>query len=106
VRQPRLLLGDEPFASVDPALARMLGQELRRLVAMRGLTVILVLHQLELARTLANRIVGLAKGQVIFDGAPAAFDAAAETWLFSSSGRRARLQRLHEPEKEFLCCAS
>jgi phosphonate transport system ATP-binding protein len=106
VRQPRLLLGDEPFASVDPALARLLGQELRRLVAMRGLTVILVLHQLELARMFASRIVGLANGQVIFDGAPAAFGAAAETWLFASSGRRPKLQRLHEPEKEILCHAS
>jgi len=106
VRQPRLLLGDEPFASVDPALARLLGLGLRRLAASRGLTVILVLHQLELARTFADRIVGLANGQVIFDGAPAAFDAAAETWLFASSGRRPKLQRLQKPEKEILCYAS
>ncbi len=106
VRQPRLLLGDEPFASVDPALARLLGLGLRRLAASRGLTVILVLHQLELARTFADRIVGLANGQVIFDGAPAAFDAAAETWLFASSGRRPKLQRLQKPEKGILCYAS
>ncbi len=106
VRQPRLLLGDEPYASVDPALARLLGQELRRLSASRGLTVILVLHQLELARTFADRIVGLAKGQVVFDGTPAAFDAAAETWLFASRGRSLRLRRLQEPEKEILCYAS
>jgi len=106
VRQPRLLLGDEPFASVDPALASMLGQELRRLVAESGLTVILVLHQLELARTLSDRIVGLTKGEVTFDGAPAAFDAAAETWVFASSRRRSKAKRLPEREKEILCYAS
>ncbi len=106
VRQPRLLLGDEPFASVDPALARRLGGEFRSLVAMRGLTVILVLHQLELARTLADRIVGLTKGQVVFEGSPAAFDAAAERWVFDSSTRRARLERLPKRGKEALCYAS
>ncbi len=106
VRQPRLLLGDEPFASVDPALAATLGLELRRLAATRGLTVILVLHQLELARALADRIVGLTKGEVTFDGAPAAFDAAAETWVFASSRRRSRVKRLPEREKETLCFVS
>ena len=52
VRRPRLLLGDEPFASVDPALAIRLGEEFRRLVVGGGLTVALVLHQLHLARVL------------------------------------------------------
>jgi phosphonate transport system ATP-binding protein len=82
VRRPRLLLGDEPFASVDPALASRLGGEFRRLVARNGLTVILVLHQLHLARGLADRIVGLAGGRVAFDGLPGDFDAAAEAAIF------------------------
>jgi phosphonate transport system ATP-binding protein len=86
VREPSLLLGDEPFASVDPALALSLGGDLRRLVAARGITVILVLHQLELARALASRIVGIAGGRVMFDGPPNAFNAAAENHLFTSNG--------------------
>ncbi|WP_454918080.1 phosphonate ABC transporter ATP-binding protein [Xanthobacter sediminis] len=84
VRAPRLILGDEPFASVDPALARRLGGELRRLVVRDGLTAVLVLHQLQLARTLADRIVGLAGGRVAFDGPAGAFDAAAEAAVFSA----------------------
>ncbi|MFG1431990.1 ATP-binding cassette domain-containing protein [Xanthobacter sp. V2C-8] len=84
VRGPRLILGDEPFASVDPALARRLGDELRRLVARDGLTAVLVLHQLQLARVLADRIVGLAGGRVAFDGPARAFDAAAEAAIFSA----------------------
>jgi len=87
VRQPRLLLGDEPFASVDPALARRLGEEVRRLAAQDGLTVILALHQMHLARALADRIVGLAHGQVAFDGPPAAFDDSAEAALFHPAPR-------------------
>ena len=85
VRRPRLLLGDEPFASVDPVLARELGAEFRRLVVHYGLTVIVVLHQLPLARTLADRIVGLAAGRVAFDGPAADFDADAEDAVFSSA---------------------
>lgn len=83
VRRPRLLLGDEPFASVDPALAGRLAEEFRRLVARNGLTVILVLHQLHIARMLADRIVGLAGGRVAFDGPAADFDAEAERLVFS-----------------------
>lgn len=82
VRQPRLLLGDEPFASVDAVLAQRLGHEFRRLVVRDSITVILVLHQLDLARRLADRIVGLADGRVVFDGLPPDFDAAAEAAVF------------------------
>ncbi len=84
VRRPRLLLGDEPFASVDPALAQRLALEFRRRVAEGGFTVILVLHQLAVARTLADRIVGLHDGRVAFDGPAAAFDAAIENRIFPS----------------------
>jgi phosphonate transport system ATP-binding protein len=86
VRRPRLLLGDEPFASVDPALATRLGEEFRCLVARSGLTVILVLHQLNLARRLADRIVGLSNGRVVFDGAPEDFGSSEEKLIFGSSG--------------------
>ncbi len=82
IRRPRILLGDEPFAAIDPALSRELGDQLRAL-ADGGLTVILVLHQLQLARQLADRIVGLAEGRVGFDGPADAFDADAEARIFS-----------------------
>jgi phosphonate transport system ATP-binding protein len=83
VRAPSLLLGDEPFASVDSAIARHLGDELRRLAARDGLTVLLVLHQIELARRLADRVIGLVDGRIAFDGPPAQFDAEAENRIFN-----------------------
>lgn len=85
VRRPGLLLGDEPFASVDPALVRQMSAEFRSLVLRHGLSVVLVLHQLETARLLADRVVGLADGRVAFDGPADAFDTTAESLLFPPS---------------------
>lgn len=82
VRQPSLLLGDEPFASVDPALVRQMSADFRILAQRHGLTVVLVLHQLETARLLADRIVGLVDGRIAFDGPAEAFDAEAEARIF------------------------
>ncbi|WP_249209280.1 ATP-binding cassette domain-containing protein [Magnetospirillum sulfuroxidans] len=82
VRRPALLLGDEPFASVDPALAERLAAEFRTLVARNGLTVVLVLHQLSMARSLADRIVGLGGGRVVFDAPAQSFGAADESAVF------------------------
>lgn len=82
VRRPSLLLGDEPFASVDPALVRQMSADFRTLAQRHGLTVVLVLHQLETARLLADRIVGLVDGRIAFDGPAQAFDAQAEAAIF------------------------
>jgi phosphonate transport system ATP-binding protein len=84
IRRPKILLGDEPFASIDPTLSRQLSEQLRRL-ADDGLTVILVLHQLNLARQISDRIVGLCDGRVAFDGPTDAFDAESEERIFSST---------------------
>jgi len=89
-RGPRLLLGDEPFASLDPPLARRLGDDLRALAVRKGVTLILVLHQIALARALADRIVGLNDGCVVFDDATDAFDAQAEARVFTCSPHPAR----------------
>jgi len=84
VRRPALLLADEPFASVDIALVRQLSQELGRAVARSGLTVVIVLHQIETAVAMADRIVGLADGCVAYDGPAAAFDNAAQFRIFGT----------------------
>lgn len=84
VRRPLLLLGDEPFAAVDPRLTYSLAEDLRTLVDLTGLTVVLVLHQLQVARAFADHIVGLSQGRVVFDGPAAAFDALAEQRVFGA----------------------
>lgn len=84
VRRPSLLLGDEPFASVDPTLVRHFSGEIRRAVSRSGLTVVIVLHQIDTALTLADRVVGLADGRIAFDGPAADFDAGAQAGIFRS----------------------
>ena len=71
VQNPTLILADEPVASLDPATAdRVLGL-LRDICKADGITAVVSLHQLEFARRYADRIVALAQGEVVFDGAPA-----------------------------------
>lgn len=82
VRKPRLLLGDEPFASADPSLVRRFGDELRLAVVRTGLTVVLVLHQLDVALHLADRVIGLSEGRVAFDGPAAGFGPAEQERVF------------------------
>lgn len=69
-QQPRLILADEPIASLDPANAERILALLTRVCAENRITAIVSLHQLEFARRYAQRIVGLAHGHVVFDGAP------------------------------------
>ena len=68
VQQPRLLLADEPVASLDPATAEKLLTLLREICKDDGLTAVVSLHQLHLARAFADRIVGLKAGAIVFDG--------------------------------------
>jgi phosphonate transport system ATP-binding protein len=83
-RRPRLLLGDEPFSALDAPLARRLGADLRALAIRDGVAVVLVLHQIALARALADRILGVKDGAIVFDGPTSAFDGDAEERVFSS----------------------
>jgi phosphonate transport system ATP-binding protein len=63
---PRVLLADEPVASLDPEAAEEVMRLLRRVSHDNGLAVLCVLHQPELARRYADRIVGLRAGRVAF----------------------------------------
>jgi phosphonate transport system ATP-binding protein len=85
IRNPRILLGDEPFSSLDPLRARQLGEDLRALAMRDGVTVVLVIHQIHLARALADRIIGVNAGNIVFDGPADFFDAATEATVFAPS---------------------
>lgn len=70
VQRPALLLADEPVASLDPATAESVMRLLHRICKSDGLTAVVSLHQVELARRYGDRIVGLRAGRVVFDGPP------------------------------------
>lgn len=69
-QQPTLVLADEPAASLDISLTRFVLETLHGLNRDQGLTVVVNLHNLHLARTYASRILALRDGRLVFDGTP------------------------------------
>lgn len=69
-QQPRLILADEPVASLDPATAHHVLTLLRDICREDGITAVMSLHQVDLAITFADRIVGLSGGHIKFDLTP------------------------------------
>jgi phosphonate transport system ATP-binding protein len=82
VQQPDRILADEPIASLDPRNTRIVMDALQRINRHFGITVICNLHSLDLARSYCDRLIGMAAGRVVFDGAPAALTDAAARDLY------------------------
>lgn len=70
MQEPKLILADEPIASLDPLNAKVVMDALQDINLREGITVITNLHTLDTARTYCNRIIGMQGGAVVFDGAP------------------------------------
>ncbi|UFU06648.1 phosphonate ABC transporter ATP-binding protein [Ruania halotolerans] len=70
-QQPSVMLADEPVASLDPPTAHAVMSDLARTSTERGLTVIINIHLMDLARQYTNRMIGLRGGELVYDG-PAA----------------------------------
>ena len=68
VQEPKVMLADEPIASLDPMNAKLVMDALRRINQEDGLTVMCNLHTLDTARTYCDRIIGMQDGRVVFDG--------------------------------------
>jgi phosphonate transport system ATP-binding protein len=71
-QRPKLILADEPVASLDPKIARQVLDYLKDVSQRLGISVICNLHQIDFAREYAERIIGLSQGKLIFDGPPSA----------------------------------
>jgi phosphonate transport system ATP-binding protein len=72
VQEPDIILADEPIASLDPRNTRIVMDSLLRINKHFGITVLCNLHSLDLARSYCDRLIGMAAGRVVFDGAPSA----------------------------------
>lgn len=70
MQDPAIVLADEPIASLDPMNAQIVMETLRRIHDEDGRTVIANLHTLDTARRYCDRIIGMRKGRIVFDGAP------------------------------------
>ena len=72
VQQPKIILADEPIASLDPRNTQVVMDALAAINRDLGITVLCNLHALDVARNYCDRLVGMSAGRVVFDGAPAA----------------------------------
>ena len=72
MQRPKLLLADEPTSSLDPKTSVEIMTLMRDLALARGIPAIVNIHNVELARRFASRMVGLSGGRVVFDGPPEA----------------------------------
>ena len=70
MQNPKLILADEPIASLDPMNAQIVMETLRRIHEEDGRTVIANLHTLDTARRYCDRVIGMRQGRIVFDGTP------------------------------------
>ncbi|MFY2859819.1 phosphonate ABC transporter ATP-binding protein [Mycobacterium sp. THU-M104] len=85
-QQPDIVLADEPVASLDPETAVGVLSLLREICRQDGITAVVSLHQVDLARRFADRIVGLSEGRLVVDDAPGRIDAAQIARIYRSTG--------------------
>lgn len=67
-QEPNIILADEPVASLDPVTSHLVMRDLRRINEDLGITTLINLHFLDLARQYGKRLIGLNDGRVVFDG--------------------------------------
>ncbi len=70
MQDPRVILADEPIASLDPMNAQVVMDALRRIHDEDGRMVIANLHTLDTARRYCDRVIGMRDGRIVFDGTP------------------------------------
>jgi phosphonate transport system ATP-binding protein len=100
-QEPKLILGDEPVASLDVMNGALIMETLRRIASAAGLTVVSTLHHVEYARRYADRVLGLRGGQLVFDGPARDLDDSAIREIFGAGpepeGDPVEMARLPEP---------
>jgi phosphonate transport system ATP-binding protein len=74
MQEPKLMLADEPVASLDPATSHSVMKYLEQINKEDGITVLCNLHFLSLARRYADRVVALKGGEIVFDGGATEID--------------------------------
>jgi len=88
MQEPRLILADEPVASLDPVLAHSILKYLEQLNKERGITILCSLHFLDLVHRYATRAIALKDGRVVFQGLPKEIDDAQFKAIYGQEAER------------------
>jgi phosphonate transport system ATP-binding protein len=86
MQEPQILLADEPIASLDPHNAKVVMDALADINRRDGITVLTNLHTLDTARAYCRRIIGMAQGRIVFDGAPEQLTAPVLQQIYGQGG--------------------
>lgn len=106
VQRARIIVADEPIASLDPAAARRVMNTLRDLNRHDGITVVVSLHQVEYALAYCQRTVALRRGEVVYDGPTDRVTADFLAELYGEESEDLLLPSLVEPGKRDLQCVA
>ena len=85
MQEPKLLLCDEPIASLDPNASKIIMDLIYQMTQRRNISCIVNLHQMDVAMRYATRIIGLAKGEMVFDGPPQQLNNAVIEKIYNTS---------------------
>ena len=96
MQRPELLLVDEPTASLDPKTARQIMRLIVELASERGTPALVNIHDVALAQTFADRIVGLRDGAVVFSGSPKELTPAALTEIYGEEDWSTTIRKADE----------
>ena len=94
MRQPKMVLADEPIASLDPLNAKVVMDALRDINEREGITVITNQHTLDTARNYCERIIGMSAGKVVFDDVPQALTREVAAELYGIEAKDAGAEAL------------
>ncbi|WP_434328618.1 phosphonate ABC transporter ATP-binding protein [Mycoplasma capricolum subsp. capricolum] len=73
-QQPFLIIADEPVSALDPILANQVMKDFKNINKKDGITVIINIHHVDLAKKYATRVIGLNNGEIVFDDVPSKLD--------------------------------
>ena len=100
IQDPDLLLVDEPTASLDPKTSRQIMRLINELCSERGLTAIINIHDVLLAQMFSQRIVGLANGEVVYDGKPEGLTPEVLTQIYGEEDWTATIEKVDDEDNE------
>lgn len=70
IQDPKMLLCDEPIASLDPNASKVIMDHLKNISTNMGITVLVNLHQVDVALKYSDRVIGVSNGKVVYNGSP------------------------------------
>ena len=100
MQQPDLLLVDEPTASLDPKTSRQIMRIIVELAHERGTPALVNIHDVGLAQTFSDRIIGLRQGEIVFDGTTATLNADVLTEIYGEEDWSTTIRKVDDDESE------